>query len=266
MNILSLTLIFTLTASNVTFAKPQVYSSTQEGVEKLTVSIENRKLISWEDDREMVFEEYDEYNNLVDRVSVDKKTNKAISYSEVGTEILDIPLYNHAINKNSTANKKAVSTKRVDTVEAYNTITSTAKSMEVYESSEGFDTDFVLPSTIKTLAKLATQIAIGLAVSSAIATNFVATLVSAGICWVSDKIYETTGEKVRAVRYELDYYGKDKKTSKKSKTLDGGRMYQVTSGKKINKKYYEGLTYAKSGNKIANLLANNLYGVDFKVY
>lgn len=87
-----------------------------------------------------------------------------------------------------------------------------------------------------------------------------------GLCWLVDKVYELSSETVRAIRYELDYYGQDKNTSKKSDILEGGRKYKVTSGSKINEIFYEGLTYEDSSNKIANMLANNLYGSDFKVY
>ena len=265
--LLAATLVCSFAIPNVAFAQNlnvSSYTITEDSIEKDVVDIDNGiKLISWENENEIVFEEYRK-DILVNHIVVDKLTNTAISYMDDSKPVtLEIP-----INRSSNlVESKASSTQLIDTVKASNTITSENKSMKIYEnSSSGLATDYVLPNTVKYLAELATQLVINLGVGRVVANNIVSVLISMGLCWLVDKVYELSSETVRAIRYELDYYGQDKNTSKKSDILEGGRKYMVTSGSKINEIFYEGLTYEDSSNKIANMLANNLYGSDFKVY
>lgn len=265
--LLAATLVCSFAIPNVAFAQNlnvSSYTITEDSIEKDVVDIDNGiKLISWENENEIVFEEYRK-DILVNHIVVDKLTNTAISYMDDSKPVtLEIP-----INRSSNlVESKASSTQLIDTVKASNTITSENKSMKIYEnSSSGLATDYVLPNTVKDLAELATQLVINLGVGRVVANNIVSVLISMGLCWLVDKVYELSSETVRAIRYELDYYGQDKNTSKKSDILEGGRKYKVTSGSKINEIFYEGLTYEDSSNKIANMLANNLYGSDFKVY
>lgn len=190
------------------------------------------KLISWEDENEMIFEQYDENDELVDRVVHKKGTQTATSYTKKDgrTEIcIDLPKERKVSSSLATVKRARSTGNRVDTVDAENTVTSTRKQMYVYEKSQVYATDYVLPSKSMTVAKLAASIVIGLTVSINVANYIVGALVSTGLCVLSDKLISCFRDKVRANRCEKTYYGKDKQTYKKSSDYKGGREYTVTS-------------------------------------
>lgn len=221
----------------------------------------------------MVFEQYDENDELVERVVVDKNTERATSYTEESGL--------KSIRLEGTENKEEVSKfrsnsdddyvyKKIDTVKAYNILNPATKTMDVYEGTKNSDIrDYSIPKASTTVARFVAQVALALELPADLSGNLVGAMIAAGICKaVDDLIVFVLDVKVECIATYYNYYGKDTATGKKSTTMRGGTKYKVTdSGKYLNKTYIEGDVYNdKSATyRIAKLLVQNIYGVDFDV-
>lgn len=271
---LSIAIIFSFVLPNVVFAQNLdigSYITIKEGVEKNVFNFgDTVKLISWENDNEMIFEQYDENDELVERVVVDKKTEQVTSYTEEsGVRSIQLETFE---NKDAVSNiSSRASTRKVDTVNAFNILTSTSKNMDIYEITSNEDIrEFSIPKTSTTVARFIAQVALTLNLPSELAANLVGAIISVKICKVvDDMIVAILDVKVKARATYYDYYGKDTASGKKSSTLSGGTKFKVTdsASKYLNETYTNGDIYGnKSASyRIAKLLAQNLYGVDFDV-
>lgn len=273
-SILSIALALSFVLPNVAFAQDldiESYKIKEDGVEKSVCHYgDTVKLISWENDKEMVFEQYDENDELVERIVVDKNTECATSYTEElglrSIQLVEVEDKDVASNISSRA-----STKKVDTVKAFNALNPSTKTMDIYETITNADLrHYSVPTTGVTVATCVAQIALALGLPAEFSQNFFGILLTYGICEVVDNIVVAIFEvrvDCRATYY--DYYGKDTASGKKSTTMRGGATYKVTDSesKYFNKTYSEGEIYSdkSSSYRIAKLLVQNLYGVDFDV-
>lgn len=273
-SILSIVLAFSFVLPNVAFAQDldtKSYKTKEGGVEKSVFHYgDTVKLITWENDKEMVFEQYDEYDELVERVVVDKNTESATSYTEESGV--------RSIRLEGVENKEAVSNissrasgKKVDTVKAFNILNPATKMMDVYEVTTDADIrNFSIPKVSTSVARFVAQVALTFEMPSELSGNLLGAFLAAGICKiVDDMVVAILDVRVDCRATYYDYYGKDTSSGKKSTTMRGGTKYKVTDSKSkyLNKTYSEGDFYSdKSATyRIAKLLVQNLYGVDFDV-
>ena len=245
------------------------YTETENGIEKYVNQISNDVvLVSWENEREMVFEQYDAQGNLIDKVVVNK-TNLDTTSTYSFEEGEEFSLSNEGrMEQLAPLETRASSYKLLEILKIVRLKEPvTSKMMSVYEGKSTVGTDYVVPSTAKTVAQLASQLAIGLIVSASAANFAVGALVSWGLCTVvGNVITKLTSVTVRANKTSYSYYGKDRTNFKESSIYQGGNQYTVTSrGKTYNKVYTEGLVYNAGGKfRIANMLCANLYGQEFE--
>lgn len=269
--ILCVALIFSFVLPNVVFAQDLDIGAnvtTKESVEKNVFNFgSTAKLISWEDENEMIFEQYDENDELVERVVIDKKTERVTSYTEeLGVRSIQLETFK---NKAAESDITPRSAKKVDTVTAFNILTSASKNMDIYETTSVEDVgDYSIPKTSTTVARFVAQLALALKLPAEASGNLLAAMVSVGICMIVDEaVVAILDVKVNAEATYYTYYGKDTASGKKSSNYQSGTIFKVTdSGKYLNETYIEGDIYDNtSAYKIAKLLAQNLYGVDFDV-
>ena len=271
-SLLIFSLLFTLTLPTFAQAADQSnkeYTITENDIEKQVVEFgDNVKLIAWEDENEMIFEQYDAKNVLFDRVVVEKESKTATStYNDsigAGEIKLEAPETVQAIQPRVF--------NRIDTVKVQNPLTfpTTIKNMYVYENYTKKLTTYTIPSGVKTVAQLGAAIAVGLAVGANIGGLILSAVVAAGAGFIADKtvnmFFNLT---VAAERRSYEYYGKDTVSSKISKNFQWGTKFVVKDedSKYINKVYTTADTYKDSSSakyQINNALCANIYGANFE--
>lgn len=268
--ILSLLLVicFVFSTSVNAFAKETTAINMQEDEGVCVFYVGDNKLILWESDNSVYVEQHDLQGNLIvsgiaDRISgeIVMSDNNIFNASDIVETI------------SSNLSPSLYTFVKVGTFPIYNRITLDRKTMYLYEQTgSAVHTTYSIRSYSGTIAALAAGIATGMAVPTAIASNLVSCIISAGLgVLVSDTLNIGTKITLAADKYQLDYYGKDSITGKKSSTYSQTDKYIITDelSNKINKVYYEGSCYYNPSNdtptsKLLQYIVPNLYGTDYE--
>ena len=125
------------------------YTETENGIEKYVNQISNDVvLVSWENEREMVFEQYDAQGNLIDKVVVNK-TNLDTTSTYSFEEGEEFSLSNEGrMEQLAPLETRASSYKLLEILKIVRLKEPvTSKMMSVYEGKSTVGTDYVVPST-----------------------------------------------------------------------------------------------------------------------
>ena len=278
--IISLLMVFVMCSGNITiFANSNISLVAETIVEdefiKTVQYFGEIKIISWEDEDELIIEQYNSDETLVE-TNIGNKKSKDI----VVENYLDEPC---TINANDILNIVREedlptfysSTKKVATIKAANILTNTRKTMNLFEEIKSAkNTTYKVSKYNGTLSNFITAVAIGIGVSAAIAGNIVGAFVSAGLGTITGKIIDfTSSTTLSCKKYPYSYYGQDSVSGAESSNYESGYKYVINDDEYASLKnnvYYGGLIYnvidSDTDYKISVMLVRNLYGVDFDVY
>lgn len=246
-------------------------SYTQVEQKKNISYIGENKLVSWEVGDTIYVEQYDLQNNLIETCIGNRNNGEIVSISNGTTnkfnarDIVDL--------LSSTPLPSPYSFKKVGTFPVYNRVTLDRQTMYLYEDTgSAIHTTYSIRSFSGTIATLAIGIATGMAIPSTISNKLIASIIAAGLATViGDTLNIGTKITLAADKYELEYYGKDSKTGKKSDIYDQTDKYVITDeeSNKIDEVYYDGSCYYDPDDdiptfKLTQYIVPNLYGIDYE--
>lgn len=278
--IISLVLVSSIVFSNSipTFAKSitidsnNYMSDTQEG-DKNVFYIGENKLVSWEEGNFVYVKQYDSEGNLISSCKGDK-TSKEIT--EIQNNTINTFDANDIIEITSVKEIPATySYKKVATLKVFNRLNFDTQTMYLYENpGSGIHTTYTIRTYAGTIAAFVAGIVTSLVIPPSVANRLVSSMLAAGLCLlVSDVLKISTAVVLAADKYNLKYYGQDKKTGKKSDVFSNTNKYKIIEQKsnKLNEVYYDsGAYYDPNDNNhtlaLTQYLVPNLYGLDYEWY
>ncbi len=255
------------------------YETMESGVTKTVLSINQNKIILWDDGDKVVVEQYDKGSNkLVERSTGNRKTGEIKSVGIEGKtqtfSASDVVSKSVSSKTYETSRAAASSFSYLGKVSAVNIKDRITKTMKVYESlSNKTQTTYTVKRYNGNLASFISSLVVGLGLEATMGGGLIPALVGAGVAVVTGKIIEiTTSITLASLRYSCSYYGEDTKTGNKSKTYkNSGYKYVINSSdnsKFRGKVFYEGHTFDPKdfdgSYQVAQFLVQNLYGGSFE--
>ena len=276
--VIAMFMVLTMIFGNVTAFGAQkensISSSYENEDEKIVYYIGDIKLVAWENENEIVIEQYDEDDNLVER-AVGNRNSDIIEVTDgIDTYEMDA---NDVISVTDVSNEPARASgsfSKVATVKAFDLITGARKTMYLYEKmGSGKNTTYTVNRYNGELVAFVASVVLALAVTEIVGISIVDALISSGIAEVVNKIIEITSSiTLSSKAYPYSYYGKDSGGEKSDTYSNCGYKYVINDEAHkafYNKSYFDGLVYDKISAtidcKLELAIVNNLYGVDYDV-
>lgn len=267
--LLSICLVFSMSAT--AYAKDDTTTSTQKIHNKNVSYIGENKLVLWESGDIVYAEQYDLRGNLIVSGKANRTNDEIIIFSD--------GVYNKFSAKDiveiisSSVLPSLYSFNKVGTFPVYDRLTFDRQTMYLYEDTgSAIHTTYSIRSYSGAIASLALSIATSMFIPSSIASKLVSSIISAGLGIVVGEILNiSTTVTLAADKYELEYYGQDSKTGKKSDTFAQTDKYIITDeeSNKINEIYYDGSCYYDPNDdtptsKLMQYIVPNLYGMNYE--
>lgn len=246
----------------------------KDGIEKTIQYFDEIKIVYWENEDELIVEQYDLDGILVETNIGNKESKEILVENSEGS---------YAMNANDVLSiiseedlPVTYSFSKVGSVQATNLITSTRKTMNLFEQQgSAKNTTYKVSKYNGTLSNFITAVSIGIGVGLGVSGLIAQAFASAGLGVIAGKIIDITSTVTLSCKaYAYDYYGIDSISGAQSSTYSkAGNKYIINDDNNVafkNKTYYDGLVYNKLGSgedhRLSTLLVGNLYGVDYEVY
>lgn len=244
------------------------------GITKYIQYFGDIKIVSWENDEEIVVEQYDSDGILVETSIGNKETNEIINHTADSQYITNSEDVIECISSEDLP--ILYSFNEIATINAINPLNGTRKTMDLYEEvGSAKNTTYKVSKYNGALANYIASVAIGIGISTPIAGNVVTSLVTAGIGFIVGEIINITSTiTLSCKKYAYNYYGKDSISGEKSATYDeAGFKYVINDDEHVafyNQVYYDGFVYDKINSTVdynlSVMIVRNLYGIDYDVY
>ena len=276
--VIAMFMVLTMIFGNVTAFGAQkensISSSYENEDEKIVYYIGDIKLVAWENEDEIVIEQYDEDDNLVER-AVGNRNSDIIEVTDgIDTYEMDANDVITVTDVSYEPARASGSFSKVATVKAFDLITGARKTMYLYEKmGSGKNTTYTVNRYNGELVAFVASVVLALAVTEIVGISIVDALISNGIAEVVNKIIEITSSiTLSSKAYPYSYYGKDSGGEKSDTYSNCGYKYVINDEFHkafYNKSYFDGLVYdeisATIDRKLELAIVNNLYGVDYDV-
>lgn len=276
--VIAMFMVLTMIFGNVTAFGAQkensISSSYENEDEKIVYYIGDIKLVAWENENEIVIEQYDEDDNFVER-AVGNRNSDIIEVTDgIDTYEMDANDVISVTDISYEPARASGSFSKVATVKAFDLITGARKTMYLYEKmGSGKNTTYTVNRYNGELVAFVASVVLALAVTEIVGISIVDALISNGIAEVVNKIIEITSSiTLSSKAYPYSYYGKDSGGEKSDTYSNCGYKYVINDEAHkafYNKSYFDGLVYDKISatidRKLELAIVNNLYGVDYDV-
>ena len=276
--VIAMFMVLTMIFGNVTAFGAQkensISSSYENEDEKIVYYIGDIKLVAWENENEIVIEQYDEDDNLVER-AVGNRNSDIIEVTDgIDTYEMDANDVISVTDISYEPARASGSFSKVATVKAFDLITGARKTMYLYEKmGSGKNSTYTVNRYNGELVSFVASVVLALAVTEIVGISIVDALISNGIAEVVNKIIEITSSiTLSSKAYPYSYYGKDSGGEKSDTYSNCGYKYVINDEAHkafYNKSYFDGLVYDKISatidRKLELAIVNNLYGVDYDV-
>ncbi len=246
----------------------------EDGITKTIQYFDKIKIVSWEEENKLIVEQYDADGILVETSIGDRQSKEIVIKNSTGSYTINA---NDALRIISEEDIPIpYSFKKIATIKASNILTSTRKTMNLFEEIEtAKNTTYEVTKYNGRLATFITSVGIGIGVSALVAGNIIGAIVSAGLGIISGEVINITSSVTLSCKaYAYNYYGQDSISGDKSTTYNkSGYKYVINDDYHVafkDKVYYDGLLYnmidSDTNYKLTVMLVRNLYGVDFDIY
>ena len=276
--VIAMFMVLTMIFGNVTAFGAQkensISSSYENEDEKIVYYIGDIKLVAWENENEIVIEQYDEDDNLVER-AVGNRNSDIIEVTDgIDTYEMDANDVISVTDISYEPARASGSFSKVATVKAFDLITGARKTMYLYEKmGSGKNSTYTVNRYNGELVAFVASVVLALAVTEIVGISIVDALISNGIAEVVNEIIEITSSiTLSSKAYPYSYYGKDSGGEKSDTYSNCGYKYVINDEAHkafYNKSYFDGLVYDKISatidRKLELAIVNNLYGVDYDV-
>lgn len=277
--VISLLLIFSITlsmsipvsAGTVTIDKKNHMSYTLEDQNKSIFYIGENKLVLWEVGDTVFVDQYDLQGNLIVSGKGNRKNGEIVMVSNDAISSFNAKDIVQTISVNPLPS--LYSFERVGTFPVYDRITSDRQTMYLYEDTgSAIHTTYAIRSYTGSIAALVIGIATGMFVPSVVASGVVSSMISTGLAFlVGETLNIASKITLAADKYELEYYGQDSKTGRKSDIYDKTDKYIISDeeSNKMNEVYYDGSSYYDPDDddptlRLTQYIVPNLYGSEYE--
>lgn len=276
--VIAMFMVLTMIFGNVTAFGAQkensISSSYENEDEKIVYYIGDIKLVAWENEDEIVIEQYDEDDNLVER-AVGNRNSDIIEVTDgIDTYEMDANDVISVTDVSYEPARASGSFSKVATVKAFDLITGARKTMYLYEKmGSGKNTTYTVNRYNGKVASFVLALVKYLFITEYIGFKIIDSIIDAGLGVITgESISITSSITLSCKAYPYSYYGKDSGGEKSDTYSNCGYKYVINDEFHkafYNKSYFDGLVYDEISSNIDRKLelaiVNNLYGVDYDV-
>ena len=276
--VIAMFMVLTMIFGNVTAFGAQkensISSSYENEDEKIVYYIGDIKLVAWENEDEIVIEQYDEDDNLVER-AVGNRNSDIIEVTDgIDTYEMDANDVISVTDVSYEPARASGSFSKVATVKAFDLITGARKTMYLYEKMGSWkNTTYTVNRYNGKVASFVLALVKYLFITEYIGFKIIDSIIDAGLGVITgESISITSSITLSCKAYPYSYYGKDSGGEKSDTYSNCGYKYVINDEFHkafYNKSYFDGLVYDEISSNIDRKLelaiVNNLYGVDYDV-